>query len=194
MKASENSVVTIVYELRKSDEKGEVVEALDYNRPLTFIMGRGNLLPKFEDQLAGMKAGEAFTISLSCEDAYGSVEESAVIEVPSKIFEVDGKIDTNLLQLGNIVPMMDREGRRLNGLIQKIEQESVTMDFNHPLAGENLFFKGEVTNVREASGEELEHGHIHATGGCSGCSDGGCESDCQSDCQSEGSSGGCGCS
>jgi FKBP-type peptidyl-prolyl cis-trans isomerase SlyD len=186
MEAATNKVVSIIYELRKDNVNGEVVEALEIDQPLTFIFGQGNLLPKFEDNLSGRKVGEGFNFKLTCVDAYGPVQENAIVEVPIKIFEIDGEIDTNLLSEGNVVPMMDREGRRLNGVVKQIAPEKVIMDFNHPLAGIDLFFKGEITDVRDATEDELEHGHIHSEGSCEGCND--------EDCHSKKSSHeGCGC-
>jgi FKBP-type peptidyl-prolyl cis-trans isomerase SlyD len=189
MEASANKVVSIIYELRKNTFDGEIVETLTLENPMTFLMGSGNLLPKFEEKLAGLKAGQNFKFTLASEDAYGSVQQNAIVDVPINIFEVDGKTDTNLLQIGNVIPMMDREGRRLNGVVKEINTDTVTMDFNHPMAGSSLHFSGEVTEVREATEEELEHGHIHQSCGCSGgCGDGSCGSE-----KSEYSEGGCGC-
>ena len=189
METAKKRVVSIIYELRKNDQNGEIVETLSHENPLTFIMGSGNLLPKFEENLLGLKSGQNFKFLLSSDDAYGPIEESAIVDVPINIFQVDGKTDTNLLQFGNVIPMMDREGRRLNGVVKNIETETVTMDFNHPLAGLSLFFNGEITEIREATEEELEHGHIHQSCGCTGgCGDGSCSSD-----NSDGSESGCGC-
>ncbi len=207
MEATANKVVSIIYELRKDNENGEVVETLSRENPMTFLMGNGNLLPKFEENLQGLSTGKGFKFIISSEDGYGPVQENAIVDVPISIFEVDGKTDNNLLQVGNVIPMMDREGRRLNGVVKNIDTETVTMDFNHPMAGTTLHFSGEVTDVREATEEELEHGHIHQGCGCSGggCGDGSCSSDkaeggcgCgDGDCNSEKShhsdGGGCGC-
>ena len=176
MEAAINKVVSIIYELRKDNINGEVVERLDSERPLTFIFGKGNLLPKFEDNLKGRKAGEEFSFFLTSEDAYGPVQENAIVDVPLNIFEIDGKVDNNILQIGKVIPMMDREGRHLNGTVKKIGLENVTMDFNHPMAGESLFFKGEIIEVRNATEDELSHGHIHSEGNCEGCSDENCHS------------------
>jgi FKBP-type peptidyl-prolyl cis-trans isomerase SlyD len=189
MEASVNRVVSIIYELRKNNIDGEIVETLTLENPMTFLMGSGNLLPKFEEKLIGLKAGQNFKFVLTSEDAYGSVQQNAIVDVPINIFEVDGKADMNLLQIGNVIPMMDREGRRLNGVVKEINTETVMMDFNHPMAGSSLHFNGEVIEVREATEEELEHGHIHQSCGCSGgCGDGSCSSE-----KSEYSEGGCGC-
>lgn len=189
MEAAANRVVSIIYELRRDKKDGEIVEKLNPENPLVFLMGSGNLLPKFEENLTGLKAGQKFSFQLSSEDAYGPFQENAIVDVPLGIFEVDGKTDTNLLQVGNVIPMMDREGRRLNGVVKSIETEFVKMDFNHPMAGVNLHFSGEVTEIREATEEELSHGHIHSSCGCGGggCGEGSCNSDKSS------SEGGCGC-
>jgi FKBP-type peptidyl-prolyl cis-trans isomerase SlyD len=182
MTISEGKVVSIIYELRREDEKGEVVEALQKDHPLTFLFGRGNLLPKFEENLAGLKTGDSFRFHLPCDDAYGPVQENAIVDVPIDIFKVNGELDSNMLQPGNVVPMLDREGRRLNGKITDIKEEAVTMDFNHPMAGANLYFSGEVTELREPTEEELAHGHVHAAHSCGcDCSSEGCGTD-DSDC------------
>jgi FKBP-type peptidyl-prolyl cis-trans isomerase SlyD len=197
MIAEKNNVVSIVYELRSGSKEGKVEEALTPDNPLTFIFGTGGLLPKFEDNLNGLTSGDAFEFLLNSEDAYGPVVESAVVHVPKNIFEVEGKIDENLLKEGNMVPMMDAEGRRLNGKILTIEAEAVQMDFNHPMAGKDLHFKGEVTEVRAATEEELNHGHTHGGEGCGcgneggGCGDGSCED--KGSCGDGGEHGGCGC-
>ena len=200
MIAEKNSVVSIVYELRNGSKEGEVVESLNNDNPLTFLFGTGGLLPNFEENLNGLTSGDNFEFLLRSEDAYGPVVESAIVHVPKSVFEVDGKIDEALMKIGNTVPMMDAEGRRLNGKVTSIDAEAVEMDFNHPMAGNDLHFKGEVTEVRTATEEELSHGHIHAGGGCGcgsnvgGCGDGSCD-DKEGACDDQGGDahGGCGC-
>ena len=197
MIAEKNSVVSIVYELRSGSQDGEIVEALTPENPLTFLFGNGGLLPKFEENLSGLSSGDRFEFLLNSENAYGPVVESAIVHVPRSIFEIDGKVDENLLKIGNMIPMMDAEGRRMNGKVLTIEKEAVEMDFNHPMAGHDLFFKGEVTGVREATEDELYHGHIHGNGGGCGCGSGGgsCGSgSCDDHGESgEGGHGSCGC-
>ncbi len=80
------------------------------------------------------------------------------------MFEADGKLG-EIVKVGNFLPMKDQEGNPLQGLVQEITDEHVRMDFNHPMAGKDLFFSGEVIEVREATTEELEHGHVHGPGG-----------------------------
>jgi FKBP-type peptidyl-prolyl cis-trans isomerase SlyD len=195
------AMVTLTYDLRVDDENGEVVEQATEAQPLQFLFGAGAMLPKFESQLAGLREGEPFTIKLSSHDAYGDVNEEAVVDLPKHVFLVGGKFDDELIQIGNTVPMMSSNGQRLNGLVREVNDEVVTMDFNHPLAGEDLFFAGKVMAVREASDEEVAQILSGSGGGC-GCgsgSGGGCGSGCGDDgcsdssCETEHSHGGCGC-
>jgi FKBP-type peptidyl-prolyl cis-trans isomerase SlyD len=188
MIAEKDNVVSIIYELRSGSKEGDVVEALTVDNPLTFLFGTGGLLPKFEENLSGLNAGDSFEFLLHSEDAYGPVVESAIVHVPKTVFEVDGKIDESLMQIGNNVPMMDSEGRRLNGKVIAIVGDAVEMDFNHPMAGTDLFFKGKVTDIRNATDEELAHGHVHGNQGCNTCND---SSSC--DDQTGGGSCSCGC-
>jgi len=117
----------------------------------------------------GLAVGDPFQFLLNSEDAYGPVIESAIVPVPKNIFVIDGKIDDNILQVGNMIPMMDGEGRRLNGVVTEIKEEVVIMDFNHPMAGNDLHFTGKVTEIREATEEELSHGHVHGHNHCDSC-------------------------
>jgi len=198
MIAEKNNVISIVYELRSDSKEGEVVESLTSENPLTFLFGTGGLLPKFEEQLNGMTNGDSFEFLLHSEDAYGPVVENAIVHVPQSVFQVEGKIDENLMKIGSMVPMMDAEGKRLNGKVIALEGDAVKMDFNHPMAGSDLFFKGEVTDVRSATEEELSHGHIHAEGGCAcgGNGEGSCDDENCGDkgsCNDDGAQGGCAC-
>jgi FKBP-type peptidyl-prolyl cis-trans isomerase SlyD len=136
------------------------------------------LLPKFEDYLAGLKVGDTFDFNLVAE-AYGDFDEGSVIKVPLNAFQIDGKIDYELVKTGNKIPMQDSEGHRLTGVVKSVDSEAVTMDFNHPLAGNHLFFQGEVTDIRQATDEELTHGHAHYEGSCDSCeSCGGAHGEC----------------
>lgn len=189
------SMVTLTYNLFVDDEKGELVEQATETQPLEFLYGAGAMLPKFESHLAGLREGEPFTIKLNKNDAYGDVNEEALVELPKHVFLVDGKFDDELIKLGNTVPMMSSNGQRLNGLVLEINNDIVKMDFNHPLAGEDLFFSGKVLGVREASEDEvsqiLSGG---ANGGCGcGSGGGGCGSGDDSCNTNDGSGGGCGC-
>lgn len=181
MVIEKDKVVSVSYELKLANNSNEIVEKVNPNSPLQFLLGHGNLLPKFESNLTGLKAGDGFDFVLSSEEAYGPVSQEAIVDLPKSVFMVDGQIDDNLLTVGNVVPMMDQAGNRFNGKVTALTTDNVKMDFNHPLAGEALHFKGEVVGVREATEEELSHGHIHQNqegcgGGCN-CSSSGCD-DC----------------
>ncbi|HKJ80299.1 MAG TPA: FKBP-type peptidyl-prolyl cis-trans isomerase [Prolixibacteraceae bacterium] len=186
LEITKNSMVTLTYDLKVDDENGEVIEQTTDEKPLQFLYGAGLMLPKFESQLSGLKEGESFTIKLASDDAYGEVNQDAVVELPKHVFLVDDKFDDELIKVGNTVPMMSSNGQRLNGLVLEVNDEIVKMDFNHPLAGEDLYFAGKVLGVREASEEEMAE--MLSGGGC-GCESGGCSDD---SCSTE-SSGGCGC-
>jgi len=93
MIAEKNNVISIVYELRADSKEGEVEESLTSENPLTFLFGTGGMLPKFEEQLNGLKSGDNFEFLLNSEDAYGPVVDNAIVHVPQSVFEVDGKID-----------------------------------------------------------------------------------------------------
>ncbi len=176
MMIEENKVVSLTYELRVNDHQGEIVEKVEKNKPLTFIFGRGNLLPDFESNIDGLKEGDSFSFTLEPEKAYGKVSDEAIVDLPKNIFEIDGKIDENILKVGNNIPMQDNSGNRLNGVVMEIADDAVKMDFNHPLAGDVLFFKGNVSGIRDATQEEINHGHVHE-GGSHPCGGGDCNSE-----------------
>jgi FKBP-type peptidyl-prolyl cis-trans isomerase SlyD len=179
---SKHKMVTLTYDLRIDDEQGEVIEQTTPESPLKFLYGAGLMLPRFEEHLQGLSDGEPFTIKLSKEDAYGDVNHEAIVELPKHIFLTDGKFDDKLISVGNTVPMMSSNGQHLNGVVLEVNDDNVKMDFNHPLAGEALFFAGKILEVREPSEDEL----AQAFNQCGGCSGDDCGSDHQSGC-------GCGC-
>jgi FKBP-type peptidyl-prolyl cis-trans isomerase SlyD len=178
MKIENNKKVSLIYELRENDSNGRIIEALDESRPLSFIYGTGRLLPVFESNISLLKTGDNFRFTLSSEMAYGDKREEMIINVPVSVFETDGKINEDICRVGNEVPMTDSDGNPLTGIINEITDTYVRMDFNHPMAGLNLFFSGKIVEVREATEHEL----TETMNSCSGCS-----SKEHSDC-----SGGCG--
>jgi FKBP-type peptidyl-prolyl cis-trans isomerase SlyD len=88
-----------------------------------------------------------------------------MLDLDIKIFEHEGKIDSELLTIGNLIPMRDNQGNVLQGKVVSVNTDSVKMDFNHPMAGKNLHFTGKILKVREATADELSHGHVHGDGG-----------------------------
>ncbi len=176
MKIDQNSVVSLSYTLTV---EGDVIETVNADNPLKFIFGTGYLLPKFEENVLGKIVGDSFDFKLSASEGYGEINEEAIVELPKDIFMVDGKIEDGLLSVGNTLPMQDSQGNRLQGTIDQINEDTVTMNFNHPLAGSELHFKGEVVEVRMATEIELTEGLFGekksscSSDSCSGCS-GGC--------------------
>jgi FKBP-type peptidyl-prolyl cis-trans isomerase SlyD len=186
MRIEANKSVSAKYDLYVDGENQgelELMERATEERPLSFIYGAGMMLPKFEENLYGLQSGDSFEFTINDEDAYGPYDEEAVIDLDKKIFEVDGKIDENVVFEGNVVPLMDTDGNRFNAQIVTVTDQIVTVDLNHPLAGQNLHFKGQVLEVREASEAELAAlmnnscscgGNCSSDEGCS-CDSDGCE-------------------
>lgn len=162
---TKNKFVTVSYELR-TDKDGELLETAGADRPLEFICGQGQTLEYFEMNLLDKKEGDKFDFEIPAANAYGEVNEDMVVDLPKDIFQ---EVAAEDMVLGNVLPMMDSIGRRLQGKIESIGEEEVRVNFNHPLAGKKLFFKGEILGVRDATDEELEALHSHKCGGCSGC-------------------------
>ena len=167
MPIAKNNVVFISYQLAFPDEDGQpdVVEIVDEKEPMVFIHGLSGLPEAFEKNLLGLNEGDTFDFSISAEDAYGNVDPNAIIQLPKSIFQVEGQSADDILQIGNFIPMTDDQGNRMQGLVVSIEGETVTMDFNHPLAEKTLMFQGKILKIREATPEEIAHGHVHGEGG-----------------------------
>lgn len=182
MEINQNKVVAITYTLIVDGKEADKATA---ERPLDFIFGTGMLLPKFEENLLGKKEGDKFEFTLTPEEGYGMPMPEMIVELPKTIFEVNGKIQEDILFVGNIIPMMNNMGGIMHGKVAEVKDEVIIMDFNHQMAGKTLNFSGEVLTVREATEQELTdglHGEKKAHGGCSGS----CSDDCCSGC-----SGGC---
>jgi FKBP-type peptidyl-prolyl cis-trans isomerase SlyD len=159
MNVSDNKVVSVSYELKV---QGEIVDMAESTNPMEFIYGRGMLIKAFEDNINNMKVGDSFDFQIQSADAYGHVNKDYILKLPKNIFEVEGVIEADLLEVGKRLPMVDQEGNHLNGLVLDVQDDHVVMDFNHPLAGDDLHFTGKVESIREATPEELDHGHIHS--------------------------------
>ncbi|MDD2226875.1 MAG: peptidylprolyl isomerase [Dysgonamonadaceae bacterium] len=156
MKISTNKYVTLTYDLHVGeDEERELVEQATIKKPLEFVFGVNAMLEAFENYLEGLEEGDRFSFSIAPEEAYGQYDEDRIVDLPKTIFEVDGEIDEEVLFEGNMVPMMDTEGNRMMGFVVSVGDDAVTMDFNHPLAGETMYFEGTVIGVRDATPEEI---------------------------------------
>jgi FKBP-type peptidyl-prolyl cis-trans isomerase SlyD len=158
MQIAKHTVVALHYKLQEKDANGEMVEETFGGEPLVFLYGAGQMIPAFEKNLSGMKIGDSFSFGIPANEAYGAVDQDAIISLPINIFEVDGQPDTEILQIGNSVPMSDDEGNQMTGTILEIKEEEVVMDFNHPMAGIDLYFTGLIESVRAATSAELEQG------------------------------------
>jgi FKBP-type peptidyl-prolyl cis-trans isomerase SlyD len=163
MKIATNAVVSVSYQLHANlpGQEKTHIETTDQSHPLTFLYGVGGLIPGFERNLDGLSTGEKFDFIIEPNDAYGENDPNAIINLPIDIFKVDNVVDFEVLKAGNVLPMSDNEGNQMNGKVVSFNNEFVTMDFNHPLSGQILHFSGEVVDVREASPEEISHGHVH---------------------------------
>jgi len=170
MKISKNKVVSLSYELRLDGKDGEIIQTVDADQPMTFMFGNDGLIPGFERHIENLQTGDKFAFLLSCEEAYGPALEEAVVEIPKTSFIVDGEIDNDLFVEGNAVPMTDAEGNRLDGVVVEVKDDTIVMDFNHPLAGDELYFSGTIVEVREATPEEA---NCSSGSSCKGCK-GGC--------------------
>ena len=185
MKVEAKKVVTLEYDLYVDGENGqeEMMEKATAEAPLVYCHGEGMMLPAFERAMEGLAEGEAFDFSIPCEEAYGEYDTDGVLQLDKKMFyNGDGEFDSERVYVGAIVPMNTADGQIINAQIVEITKEYVTIDLNHPLAGENLHFVGKVLNIRDVTEGELKALHHRGCGGgCHGrCGD--CESNCNSEC------------
>lgn len=196
MKVEKNKVVALSYELTV---EGRIADKAEAGHPLEYIQGTGMLLPKFEAEVEGKDEGDTFAFTLTPEEGYGVPDPAQVAELPVEIFKDEsGEIRSDLLKEGATLPMMNAMGQVCYGIVRTVTESSVTMDFNHPMAGKTLNFSGKVEKVREATEKELKEGlhgeflpkeegcHCHGDGGGCHCH----EDDGECHCHGEG---GCGC-
>jgi FKBP-type peptidyl-prolyl cis-trans isomerase SlyD len=163
---TQNSVVTLHYILRESGKDGDLIEETFGDEPLVYLQGHGTMIPGFEKQLEGKTIGDTYEFTLSPEEAYGSIDQDNIVEVPIQNFEdEEGKIERELLEIGAPINMSDDEGNQFQGFISEVKEETVVVDFNHPMAGLFLHFSGEIVAIRVATEEEISHGHVHGPGG-----------------------------
>lgn len=167
MQISDDKVVSVSYNLTASKDNGpeELIEQTSADRPFAFLFGFGGVLPDFETNLASKQKGDRFDFKIDAKNGYGTFEKDYVVKVDKAAFMVDGKFDDVRVKVGEDVEMHDQEGNQLIGRVLQITDTFVEMDFNHPLAGYDLHFIGEVLDVRNATEEELAHGHVHGPGG-----------------------------
>lgn len=163
------------YELKVD---GEVIDYSEPDDPIEFLQGFGNIIPGLEKAINGMKIGDSKEVLVKAIDAYGEYDPEGFIDVPKSEFPEDVPMEVGIELCVN-----NDDGEELTAMIEEVSLDSVTLNFNHPLAGKDLEFKVKITGIREATAEELEHGHIHLDGcDCDGedcdCEDGGCDCGC----------------
>jgi len=157
MQIAQNSVVAFHYTL--TNDEGEVLDSSEGREPLTYLHGAGNIIPGLEKELEGRGAGEKLNVKVAPEEGYGELQEQLMQEVPRDAFQ----------GVENVEPGMQFQAQTQGGplmvTVKKVEGDTVVVDGNHPLAGQHLNFDVEIAEVREASEEEVEHGHVHGEGG-----------------------------
>jgi FKBP-type peptidyl-prolyl cis-trans isomerase SlyD len=157
MQISDKKAVTIHYTLK--DEAGETLDTSRGRDPLSYLQGAGNIVSGLEKALDGKSAGETVRVKLAPEEAYGQRDEKEIRNVPLRRISTEGKLSP-----GARVRVQTADGFQL-AVVQTIRGDYATVDLNHPLAGMQLDFEVEVMGVRDATAEELTHGHVHAPGG-----------------------------
>ena len=157
MKVAADAVVLIHYTLK--DDAGKVIDSSSGSEPLAYIQGHGNLVPGLEKALEGKQDGDTIKVSLAPADGYGMRNEALVQRVPKRSLQGSGEI-----RKGMQFQAQTDEGLRLF-TVTAVVGDMVSLDGNHPLADQTLNFDVEVIRVREATSEELEHGHVHGAGG-----------------------------
>jgi FKBP-type peptidyl-prolyl cis-trans isomerase SlyD len=157
MPIGQNSVVTMHYTL--TDDAGEVIDTSRESDPIAYLHGHGNLVPGLERELEGKNTGDKVNVSVTPECGYGEYDKKLVQQVPRRALQGIANV-----RVGMRLQAQTPQGPRAV-VVTRLVGDMVTIDGNHPLAGRNLNFDVEITDVRDATEEELEHGHVHGEGG-----------------------------
>ncbi len=157
MQIAANKVVSMHYKL--TNDRGETLDSSEGSEPLAYIHGIGNLIPGLEKALEGKQAGDKLKVHVNPEDGYGNRDDALIQAVPRRMFKGMGD-----LKVGMRLQAQSDHGVRIVR-ITHVAGDMVTVDGNHELAGVPLNFDVEITEVRDATSEELEHGHVHGAGG-----------------------------
>ncbi|MBU3069602.1 peptidylprolyl isomerase [Aestuariicella sp. G3-2] len=158
MTITAKKVASIHYTLK--NDQGEVLDSSEGQEPLAYLQGFQNLVPGLENALEGKTAGDKISVVVSPEEGYGDKNPELIQELPRDMF---GGIDN--IEVGMAFHAETAAGQQVVEVID-IEGDTITIDGNHPLAGVDLHFDVEVLEVRDATEEELLHGHVHGDGGC----------------------------
>ncbi|MGB1261908.1 MAG: FKBP-type peptidyl-prolyl cis-trans isomerase [Cognaticolwellia sp.] len=158
MKITDNKVVVLHYAV--SDSEDTLIDSSYDHQPLAVIQGSHYLIPGLEEALVGHGAGDKFEVEVSADNAYGPREDGFVQTVPKEMFAGIEDLD-----VGSQLRATTDEGEQ-TVIVIDVQEDEITVDGNHPLAGIDLKFDVEILEVRDATEEELEHGHVHGEGGC----------------------------
>lgn len=157
--AANNTVVSFHYTLKNA--AGEVLDSSSGGEPLSYLHGHGQIVPGLERAITGKAAGgETFPVVVSPDEGYGVKRDELIISVPKEHWNLPETVGVN-----EIVELQSNEGQRIPARIIEMKADEVVLDANHPLAGEALHFEIQLTAVRPATKEEIEHGHVHGPGG-----------------------------
>ncbi|SDD26236.1 FKBP-type peptidyl-prolyl cis-trans isomerase SlyD [Algoriphagus faecimaris] len=171
MEIQSSAVVGLTYELKVSKIEDDIesvpfsVEVRDEEDPFYFLFGQSGLPERFEELLKGKKEGDDFAFSLSVEEAYGEPDDDLLVNLPKSQFSQDRGFSEEMIKEGEFLPLMDENGYPMQAKILKDLGETILLDFNHPLVGFDLHFEGSIIEVREATPDEIAHGHVHGEGG-----------------------------
>jgi FKBP-type peptidyl-prolyl cis-trans isomerase SlyD len=157
MQIAHQKVVSIHYTLTNVD--GDIIDSSEGSEPLSYLHGFGNIIPGLENALTGREAGDRFTVSVTPAEGYGERDDGMIQTVPRNAFH-----GVDEIQPGMQFQAQSPEGMQLVTVIG-VEEDQVILDGNHPMAGLTLNFAVEITAVRDATHEELDHGHVHGPGG-----------------------------
>ena len=157
MKVGKDKVVLMHYTLK--NDAGDVIDSSDGADPLPFLQGHGNIIPGLESALEGSKVGDKLEVSIKPEEGYGVRMKDAIQEIPSSALK-----GVDEVKVGMQLQSQDQDGNAFLVNVTKIEDDKITVDANHPLAGETLHFSVSIESIRKAEAEELSHGHVHADG------------------------------
>jgi FKBP-type peptidyl-prolyl cis-trans isomerase SlyD len=149
-----NKVVTFNYTLK--DNEGNLLDSTENGGPFTFITGNMQVLPGLEEALGSMIIGSKKNIKLAAADAYGEYDENAIQKVNRGLFPEEAELEIGMTYFAH-----SPEGQHIQFVVTKIENEDITVNFNHPLAGKDLEFDVHLLDVRDATPEEISHGHVH---------------------------------
>lgn len=158
MPLKKNQVVTITFELKNRD--GKIIEATSKDNPFSFISGADQVLPMLEHNIGEMLIGSKRVVVLEPENAYGIYEEDAIQVVDRSEFPQESELKVGMEFIADTP-----DGGQMPFTIKSINENNIELDFNHPLAGLQLTFDIELLNLRDATQEELAHGHVHGAGG-----------------------------